>query len=255
MESGPDPFDTDTLLDVACFTTVSSSSPSCSNEGSAPSSPVSVMSSSPVPDSSSPGSVGSTSPVKVRSPSPIPESSSPDTARSGSSSPVVPASPITDMSPSSSSPDSESEPVTPPPDPNHSYALSSQESKTPRIPPELTALKVAKKLEDNSLPSIDDVLRHTVHLRQTSSEANSRFTVKDVSRQAAEDIIEIWGKLSSKLSGDVIMDKNNIRTKVSNLMDRYKNLTTNSSATTKKSQLDKMSVEVGRLFDILSCKR
>ena len=51
------------------------------------------------------------------------------------------------------------------------------------------------------------------------------------------------------------MAKKNIERKVLYLIDRYKHLTRNSTAKIKRCQLEKMSVEVGQLFDILSCKK
>ena len=66
--------------------------------------------------------------------------------------------------------------MTPSPSLDHSYALSGLESKSPqKVPPELSSLKLAKKLEDCSLPSIEDVLRHCVHIRENSNEPNNRL--------------------------------------------------------------------------------
>ena len=194
MESGADPYDTDTPPDVAYFTTVRSSSPSPSSEGSAPSSPISVWPPSPVSESSSPDSARSASSSSSHD-MPRSSSSSPDMARSVSSSsstmarspssstmPARTASTSPVMAPSSSSQDSSSYetapvgPVTPRPGPIHTYALPGPDSNSPQnIPSELISLNVAKKLEDSSLPNIEDVLRHCVFIRENSTEANSRF--------------------------------------------------------------------------------
>ena len=234
MESGPDPSDSDTPP-------VRSFSPSPSKEGSATSSPVSVRSPSPAAESEGPDSdFGRTS-----------SSSSPNMERSSSMSPDSPRS-------DSSSSSNTAESVTPRPGPDHSYALPGPDSKSKspqKIPQELVSLNLAKKLEDCSLPSIEDVLRHCVHIRENCSEPNSRFTATDVAWQATEDVVEVWQQLSSKFSGDVIMTKGKIQRKVATLMERYRHLIINTTAMIKRSQLVKMSVEVGKLFDILSCKK
>ena len=206
------------------------------------------------------------SPVSVRSPSPASESEGPDSdmkRTSSLSSPYMERS----SSSSSDSPSTDSsscsntayaEPVTPRPGPDHSYALLSTDSKSKspqKIPQELVSLNLAKKLEDCSLPSIGDVLQHCVYIRDNCGKPNARFTSTDVARQATEDIMEVWHRLSSKFSGDVIMTKGNIQKKVAILMERYRYLIKNSTAMIKRSQLDKMAVEVGQFFDILSCRK
>ena len=82
-----------------------------------------------------------------------------------------------------------------------------------------------------------------------------RLKVADVARQATEDILEVWQRLSPKFSGDVMMTKGNIQKKVLALTHRYRNLITKSTGVIKKSQLSKMSMEVGQFFDILYCKK
>ena len=149
----------------------------------------------------------------------------------------------------SSSPETDARPVTS----DHSYAQSSFNTKSsPKIPPELIFLKVAKKLEDCSLPSIEDVLRHCVYIRESSP---SKLSATDIAQQATVDIVEVWQKLSTKFSGQVIMVKGNIEKKIKTLLGQYKHLIAKSTAVIKRSKLLEMAMEVGKLFDILSCKK
>ena len=206
-----------------------------------------------------------TSQERLRSPSPdmarsssyspdevTSSSSTPDMSRSSLSSPdeVTSSSSSPDMvSSSSSSPETEARPVTS----DHSYAESGSSTKSsPKIPPELISLKVAKKLEDCSLPSIEDVLRHCVYIRAGS---RSKLSPIDIARQATVDILEVWQKLSSKFSGQVIMVKGNIQKKIITLLGRYKQLIKKSTGVINRSKLQEMTTEVGKFFDILSCKK
>ena len=214
---------------------------------------------SPSPQPSSPDQVTASlsTPDMARSSSYSPDevtssSSTPDMSRSSLSSPdqVTSSSSCPDMvSSSSSSPETEARPVTS----DHSYAGSGSSTKSsPKIPPELISLKVAKKLEDCSLPSIEDVLRHCVYIRAGS---RSKLSPIDIARQATVDILEVWQKLSSKFSGQVIMVKGNIQKKIITLLGRYKQLIKKSTGVINRSKLQEMTTEVGKFFDILSCKK
>ena len=189
--------------------------------------------------------------------------SSPDMVRSSSSSPdqvmasssrqdmasPSPSSPDSERLASSSSPEIEARPVTS----DHSYAQSGLSTESsPKIPPELISLKVPKKLEDRSLPSIEDVLRHCVYIRTGS---RSKLSAADIARQATVDIVEVWQKLSSKFSRQVIMRKGNIQKKIVTLLGRYKQLIKKSTGVINRSKLQEMTTEVRKFFDILSCKK
>ena len=100
-----------------------------------------------------------------------------------------------------------------------------------------------------------DILRHCVYLRESSSDHKNTFTAKDLTRQAAEDVLAVWQKLSSRFSGDVIMTIFNIQRKIEQMLERFKKLTIKTTGVIKKSQLQKLAVEVGQFFDILYCKK
>ena len=103
----------------------------------------------------------------------------------------------------------------------------------------------------SELPTLRDVLRYGILLRQNSEGDPRNYQVKDMAKELCNEVKIQWQKANALFISSLIISDKSISDKIIESWDIATNISLNR---VKKDKKDKFELKLDRLFDILSCK-
>ena len=112
-------------------------------------------------------------------------------------------------------------------------------------------LGTGKELLVSELPTLRDILRYGLLVRELSENDPRNMTVKDVSKAIFDAVTSQWLKANALFKPPVIVSEKSATDKIIEAWDMATKISQNR---TKKDQKERFEKKLDKLFDILSCK-